>query len=172
MKGDLSTLKKVCMYGSKVMLAGTVVLLAVAVALVVLGASTVFWDGGKDILSGILGFDTGSASSVRTFSSLAELVCVFLLATETVRRIYLVMVSIHTEHSPFNETNTGRVLRLSQIYLVAAIAMGILGLLGPHGALFAAFVFFGCILVSVILYSLALIVRYGSVLQNESDHTL
>ena len=50
--------------------------------------------------------------------------------------------------------------------------MGVLGLLGPHGVLFAAFVFFGCILVSVILYSLALIVRYGSVLQNESDHTL
>ena len=172
MKGDLSTLKKVCMYGSKVMLAGTVVLLAVAVTLVVLGASTVFWDGGKDILSGILGFDTDSASSVRTFSSLAELVCVFLLATETVRRIYLVMVSIHTEHSPFTEANTTIVKTLSQIYLGASVVLLALDLLGERGIASAAFMFFGCILLSVVLYIFALIVRYGAVLQNESDHTL
>ena len=172
MKGDLSTLKKVCAYGSKVMLAGTFVLLAIAIAVFALGISSFFWEGGDDLLSGILGFDVEPASDLKVAACFMEYVFVFLLATETVRRIYLVMVSIQKEHSPFNETNTGRVLRLSQIYLVAAIAMGILGLLGPHGTLFAAFVFFGCILVSVILYSLALIVRYGSVLQNESDHTL
>ena len=111
-------------------------------------------------------------TAVQVAAAYLAIAAVLAMAVVTVFVTYLVMTSIVTEHSPFNETNTGRVLRLSQIYLVAAIAMGVLGLLGPHGVLFAAFVFFGCILVSVILYSLALIVRYGSVLQNESDHTL
>ena len=172
MKGDLSTLKKVCMYGSKVMLAGTVILMAVVILLIALGISAAVWDGGKDILSDILGFDTDSASSVRTVSCLAELVCVFLLATETVRRIYLVMVSIHTEHSPFTEANTAIVKTLSQIYLVASVVLFVLDVLGERGIASAAFMFFGCILLSVVLYIFALIVRYGAVLQNESDHTL
>ncbi|MBO4502791.1 MAG: hypothetical protein J5707_03955 [Candidatus Methanomethylophilus sp.] len=172
MKGDLSTLKKVCMYGSKVMLAGTFVLLAIAVAVLALGISTFFWDGGKDILSGILGFDTATASDLRVTACFTEYVFVFLLATETVRRIYLVMVSIHKEHSPFNETNTDIVKTLSQIYLIASVVLLVIDILGERGVASAAFMFFGCILLSVVLYIFALIIRYGAVLQNESDHTL
>ena len=45
MKGDLHTLKKVCQYGSKVMLGGTAVILAVLAAYLVLGAASFFSDG-------------------------------------------------------------------------------------------------------------------------------
>ena len=172
MKGDLHTLKKVCLYGSKVMLAGTFVLLAVAVAVAVLGASSFLTDSTRGILSDILQFDVSSADSLKTAVSVAELTFVFLLATETVRRIYLVMVSIHTEHSPFTEANTAIVKTLSQIYLVASVVLFVLDILGERGVASAAFMFFGCILLSVVLYIFALIVRYGAVLQNESDHTL
>lgn len=172
MKGDLHTLKKVCQYGSKVMLGGTAVILAVLAAYLVLGAASFFSDGMASFLQDCIGIRFEGHTAVQVAAAYLSIVAVLAMAVVTVFVTYLVMTSIVTEHSPFNETNTGRVLRLSQIYLIAAVAMGILGLLGPHGILFAAFVFFGCILVSVILYSLALIVRYGSVLQNESDHTL
>ena len=172
MKGDLSTLKKVCAYGSKVMLAGTFVLFTIALAVFFLGISSFFWDGGNELLSGILGFDAASASNLRVVACFMEYVFVFLLATETVRRIYLVMVSIEKEHSPFNEANTGIVKTLSQIYLGASVVLLVIDLLGEHGAASAAFMFFGCILLSVVLYIFALIIRYGAVLQDESDHTL
>ena len=172
MKGDLSTLKKVCAYGSKVMLAGTFVLLAIAIAVFALGISSFFWDGGDDLLSGILGFDVEPASDLKVAACFMEYVFVFLLATETVRRIYLVMVSIQKEHSPFNETNTDIVKTLSQIYLGASVVLLVIDILGERGVASAAFMFFGCILLSVVLYIFALIIRYGAVLQDESDHTL
>ena len=172
MKGDLHTLKKVCLYGSKVMLAGTFVLLAVAVAVAVLGASSFLTDSTRGILSDILQFDVSSADSLKTAVSVAELTFVFLLATETVRRIYLVMVSIHTEHSPFNDENTQIVKTLSIIYLISAFVLMVLDLVAGRGIASAIFLFFGCILLSVVLYIFALIVHYGAVLQDESDHTL
>ncbi len=172
MKGDLHTLKKVCLYGSKVMLAGTFVLLAVAIAVAAVGVSTLFTDSTKDILSYILQFDVASASSLKVGVSVAELVFVFLLATETVRRIYLVMVSIHTEHSPFNESNTQIVQTLSCVFLVSAVVLMAFELVAGRGVASALFMFFGCILLAVVLYIFALIIRYGAVLQDESDHTL
>lgn len=172
MKGDLHTLKKICMYASKVMLAGTIVLFAACIALIALGIVSLFSDAAEDFLGTILGFSVASASSLKVGASLAELVCVLALATETVRRIYLVMKSIENEHSPFNERNTDTVRILSFIYLAAAPVLAVLEILGEKLIASTLFVFFGCILLSVVLYIFALIVRYGSVLQNESDHTL
>ena len=172
MKGDLHTLKKVCLYGSKVMLAGTVILFAVAVAVAALGISSFFTESTRGILSDILQFDVAAADSLKTGISVAELTFVFLLATVTVRRIYLVMVSIHTEHSPFNNANTQIVKILSFVYLASAVILLVLDLVAGRGIASALFMFFGCILLSVVLYIFALIIRYGAVLQDESDHTL
>ena len=172
MKGDLHTLKKVCLYGSKVMLAGTFVLLAVAIAVAAIGASSFLTDSTKGLLSDILQFDVYSADSLKTAVSVAELTFVFPLATETVRRIYLVMRSIHTEHSPFNDANTQIVKILSFLYLASAFVLMVFDLVAGRGIASALFMFFGCILLSVVLYIFALIIRYGAVLQDESDHTL
>ena len=172
MKGDLHTHKKVSQYGSRVMLGGTAVIIAVLAAYLVIGVASFFSDGMASFLQDCIGIRFEGHTPLQVGAAYFAIVAILALAVVTVFVTYLVMTSISTEHSPFTETNTRPVLRLSQIYLIAAIMMGVLGLLGPHGVLFVAFVFFGCILVSVILYSFALIIRYGSVLQNESDHTL
>ncbi|MCQ2079316.1 MAG: DUF2975 domain-containing protein [archaeon] len=166
MKGDLHTLKKVCLYGSRVMLVGTVVLFAVAVAMLGLGIGSLFSDVCSDLCRDI----TNDAQNVG--AAMAELFVIFILATVTVLCTYRIMVSIHSEHSPFNESNTDIVKRLSLAYLPASVVLALLEFLA-HGIIAPVlFVFFGCILLSVILYIFALIIRYGAVLQNESDHTL
>lgn len=172
MKGDLHTLKKVCMYASKVMLAGTFILLAICIALVILGTASLFSGAAEDLLSTVLGFTVASASSTKVAASLIEFVCIFAVATETVRRIYIVTVSIQNEHSPFTERNTDVVRILSFVYLAAAPVLAVLELLADRLLASSLFMFFGCVLIAVVLFIFALIVRYGTVLQNESDHTL
>lgn len=166
MKGDLHTLKKVCLYGSKVMLAGTVVLFTIALALLVMGIGSLFSDTCLDLCNDIAG------DADRYGAAIAELFVIFVLATITVMCTYKIMVSIHSEHSPFNEDNTDIIKGVSHVYLVGAAILAILEYLA-HGVLAPVlFMFFGCVLISVLLYIFALIVRYGAVLQNESDHTL
>lgn len=166
MKGDLHTLKKVCLYGSKVMLAGTVVLFAIALALLAMGIGSLFSDACLDLCKDIAG------DADRYGAAIAELFVIFVLATITVMCTYRIMVSIHSEHSPFNEDNTGIIKGVSRVYLAGAVILAALEYLA-HGVLAPVlFMFFGCILISVLLYIFALIVRYGAVLQNESDHTL
>lgn len=172
MKGDLHTLKKVCLYGSKVMFAGTVILMAVVIVLIGAGAASFFVDSIQDFLGDCIDKDFESDSAIEVAAAYLELLLLFILAAATVYITYLVMKSIHSEHSPFNEFNTARVKVLSQTYLAAAFAFAVLEIAGSKEWTSTLFMFFGCILVSVILYSLSLIIRYGAVLQNESDHTL
>ena len=49
MKGDLSTLKKVCKYASVVMLIGEIVFAALVLITVALGIASLFSDPGKDM---------------------------------------------------------------------------------------------------------------------------
>ena len=171
MKGDLHTLKKVCRYGSRTMFAGTVVLLILAVALCAVGAGSFFSDGAEDLLNEVLSTDDYTKSLVKS-ASFIELLYLLILAAVTVYVTFLVMRSVATEHSPFNESNTKLVITLSQIFLISAVVFAVLEILASKGAASVLFMFFGCVLVSVILYVLALIIRYGTVLQTESDHTL
>lgn len=171
MKGDLHTLKKVCSYGSKTMLAGTVILLVLAVALSIIWICSLTTDWAKDLLDSILSNNSEFGSLIRC-SMFFELLFFLLLAAVSVYITFLVMRSVATEHSPFNESNTKLVITLSQIYFGSAFVFAILEILGDIEISSILFMFFGCVFVSVILYVLALIIRYGAVLQNESDHTL
>ncbi len=171
MKGDLHTLKKVCSYGSATMLAGTVILLILAVALSAVGVASLFSDGADDLLNSVLSTDHTTRPLIRG-SYFSELLFLLLLAAVSVYVTFLVMKSVSAEHSPFNESNTRFAITLSRIYLASAFVFAILESLGSKQVASVLFMFFGCILVSVILYVLALIIRYGAVLQTESDHTL
>lgn len=171
MKGDLHTLKKMCLYGSKVMLAGTLVLAAIIAALLVLGAGSLVSDGISGILEDILGMDFGEESATKVASSYLEMLIIFVLALVTVFTTYKVMRSIHDEHSPFTETNVLRVKRLSFVFLFGAVLLLVMEAL-KDGWASMTFMFFGCILLSVVLYMFALMIRYGGLLQDESDRTL
>lgn len=171
MKGDLHTLKKVCSYGSRAMFIGTVVLIVLAVAFSAVGACSFFSRGADDLLNQILSTDCCTEPVVKG-SSFIEILFLLVLGAVSVYVTFLVMRSVATEHSPFNESNTKPVITLSQIYLVSAVVFAVLEVLASKQIATILFLFFGCILVSVILYVLALIIRYGAVLQTESDHTL
>ena len=164
MKGDLHTLKRVCEYASKVMLAGIFVLAAVFIATLVMSFVA------PDLLTAATGLP--APADIPTWSGLWRLLVILILAMFTVWTVFMIMVSIVHEHSPFNERNTASLILLSKIYLVGAAALLILSVLAEDTVANTAFLFFGCILVAVVLYCFGLVVRYGAVLQDESDHTL
>ena len=117
MKGDLHTLKKACLYGSKVMACGAFVIAAIIIVLIALGI-------GSDTFSGLLeqilqmSFEDNSATVI--VASYAEMIVIFFLAFVTVLTIYWTMSSIHEEHSPFSSENTDRAMVLSKVYIIAA----------------------------------------------------
>ena len=170
MKGDLHTLKRICEYASKVMLVGSVVIGVALAAFVVLAVCSGFSDSAADILRTLSGLD--KPTNVRSVASVAVVIVILCMAMATVLTVYSVMSSIVREHSPFNERNTGSVIELSKMYLVCSVCLAILSLLSAAGIVQILFLLFGCILVGVVLYCFGLTVRYGAVLQDESDHTL
>ncbi len=172
MKGDLHTLKKVCQYGSGVMLAGTAIIGIIILGLLILGIGSLFSDAFSDILGSCIGMSVGSDPVGEVAGSYLELLSIFVLALVTVSMTYRVMVSVRDEHSPFTELNTSRMTMLSRMYIVGAVLLAILELIGGRGPAGAAFMFFGCLLLAVVLFMFALMIRYGAVLQDESDHTL
>ncbi len=172
MKGDLHTLKKVCQYGSGVMLAGTAIIGIIILGLLILAVGSLFSDAFSDILGSCIGMSVGSDPVGEVAGSYLELLSIFVLALVTVSMTHRVMVSVRDEHSPFTELNTSRMTMLSRMYIVGAVLLAVLELIGGRGPAGAAFMFFGCLLLAVVLFMFALMIRYGAVLQDESDHTL
>jgi hypothetical protein len=170
MKGDLHTLKRICEYASKVVFAGMIVIIVFLAATLALGIGSAFSDGMGDILNTVTGLE--SPDDLQSWAALLKIVAILALGAVTVYTVYLLMVSIRDEHSPFNDRNTGSIILLSKIYLVMSAVLLALSAAASDSIAMVAFVFFGCILLSVLLYCFALIVRYGAVLQDESDHTL
>ena len=170
MKGDLHTLKRICEYASKVMLGGEAVLAVVLVATVALAVTSVFSDGAVSLLHDLMGLskpvDTASVCA------LLQILVILGMALFTVWNIYSLMISIMREHSPFNGPNTDALILLSKVYLVCSVVLAVLSALSGAGLVGTLFMFFGCILIAVVLYCFGLVVRYGAVLQDESDHTL
>ena len=172
MKGDLHTLKKACLYGSMVMACGAMVIAAVIVVIVSLGIGSFVSETFADILGSMIQLSLEDDSATVVVAAYAEMLLIFLLAFVTVLTIYWMMSSIHEDHSPFSVDNTDRAMVLSRIYFMAAVVIAILELLGGRGFGSVLFMFFGCILIAVVLFMFSLIIRYGSVLQDESDRTL
>ena len=172
MKGDLHTLKKACLYGSKVRACGAIVIAAVIIVIVALGIGSFVSDTFADLLGGMMQLSLEDDSSTTVVAAYAEMLLIFFLAFVTVLTIYWTMSSIHEDHSPFSEDNTSRAMVLSRIYVMAAVVLAVLEALGGRGPGSVVFMFFGCFLIAVVLFMFSLIIRYGSVLQDESDHTL
>ena len=171
MRGDLHTLKKVCMYASNVMLVGEIILAAVGIATICIAIASSFSDTAEDLLLEWISM-SASDPSVEKVAATIKFLMVWVMGFMTVKAIHDIMCSIRDEHSPFTEDNTNRMIWISLMYLSAAFIILILDLIIGTKFAYIAFVFFGCILISVVMYCLALVCRYGGVLQKESDETL
>ena len=171
MRGDLHTLKRVCEYASKVMLVAQFVLAAIAVASIALSIAAVFSDQAEDLLLEWIWADSSSTPLQKTAASV-KFIMIWVLGFITIKGLYDVMCTIRDEHSPFTEINTQRMIVITWVYLVAAFVFLVLDLLIKTKLAETAFLFLGLTLVSVVTYCLALVCRYGAVLQKESDETL
>lgn len=166
MRGDLHTLRKTCLYGSKVMAVGSIFIALVLACLLAIGALSALTDDPSATMAEVLG------DSVDDAWEYAEVLAVFLLAEFTVLTTYWVMSSISGNESPFTVENTGRITLLSKVYVVAAFILAVFEYGGSRSVASTAFLFFGCILLAAVLFMFGLMVRYGSVLQDQSDRTL
>ena len=171
MRGDLHTLKRVCEYATKVMLVAEFVLAAIITVTVVIGIAALFMDEAESMIMDWISASE-SDSMLRKVSSVLKLLMIWILGFITVKAVHDVMCTIRDEHSPFTEENTGRIILISLIYLVAAFIFLLLDVLIATRPAEAIFLFLGLTLISVVTYCLALVCRYGAVLQKESDETL
>ncbi len=171
MKGDLNTLRKVCLYASKVMLAGEVVLAALILFTVAVGIGSVF----SDTLGGLLDTVVGSlrgGSDGGDLPLVVETVLILVLGLVTVHIVHGFMDSITREHSPFTQGNVSRLKAASWLYLGASVLLLVVEYVASGSISGAVFLCLGCMMVCVVMYCLALVFRYGGVLQKESDETL
>ena len=171
MRGDLHTLKRVCEYASKVMLVAEYVLAALAIATVVVGIASFFVDEAESLMLDIIAASE-SDSMLRKVSSVLKLLMIWVLGFITIKAVHDIMCTIRDEHSPFTEDNTRRMIVVSIAYLVFAFVFLLLDIMIATSPAEAIFLFLGLTLVSVVMYCLALMCRYGAVLQKESDETL
>ena len=169
MKGDLHTLKKVCMYASKAMMAGEVLLAAVITLTLAMGIGSAVSDGMAEFLDSWVEW-LGAGSS--EWLAIAEFVVILLLGMVTVHLVKVLMLSVYREYTPFTADNVELLKHACWIYLAAAVLLPLLELATDGGISGAVFMFLGTLMVSTVMYCLALVFRYGGVLQKESDETL
>lgn len=171
MRGDLHTLKRVCEYASKVMRFAEFAIVAIIIATVALGIASLVSDPAGDVYDAwVVGSDSGEP--FRDVAAFLETLMIWAIGFATIKAIHDVMCSIRDEHSPFTDENTSRMKALSLTYLVSSFAILALDILAGRSAVQAVFMFLGCLLISVVMYCLALMCRYGTGLQRESDETL
>lgn len=167
MKGDLGTLRKVCRYASKVMLAGEFVLVAFIVVTVTMGLGSLVSEAVSEALDS-LSWIIGEYSGTR----FVEVVFILVLGTLTVDAVRRLMDTFQGSHTPFTDGNADLMKRVSVCYLVSSFILLALEIASGSTVSGALFIFLGTLLVCVVLYCLSIVFRYGTVLQVESDHTL
>lgn len=168
MKGDLNTLKKVCRYASTVMTVGEIACAALAVAVIAIGA----WSFTDPSVRGVLESYFGPMSDISLTFLMVTGVALFATAFVTVKMVRDLMGSYLVEDSPFTVGNASRIKVVSLTFLAAAAILPITCYIAMGSLALCLFLFFGCLLVCVVMYCLTIVFRYGSVLQDESDHTL
>jgi len=169
MRGDLHTLKRVCSYASIVMLVGEVAFLLLAVGTAIFGILA-FSDNG--IRSSFIDLIKCNGSDISVIAGMIEMVLAFVAMFITVKVIHDIMVSIQREHSPFMEDTPKGFKLVCLTYLISSVPLAILEYLCREDFVLSICVFLLCILISVVMYCLTIIFRYGHLLQDESDHTL
>ena len=171
MKGDLSTLKKVCRYASVVMLIGEIIFAMLFIATLIMGISTFITDVWKDALFEWIGVN-GSDGTVKIVSAFIVTLMIIALAFITVGMVREIMVSIKTEYTPFIPENAKRIKTISMAFLFSSVFLLLFGFLAGKGITELLFMFFGSLMVAVVMYCLTIVCRYGVLLQKESDETL
>lgn len=171
MKGDLSTLRKVCTYASAVMLVGCIVFAVLTAVLAVLGIGSLMSDDMGEMLRTLTG-SSASDSLLKKVSAFIVTMMISVMALITVWMVYRIMSSVKVEHSPFIPENAERIKVISLTFLFASVFLLAFGLLAEKGITELLFMFFGSLMVSVVMYCLTIVCRHGVLLQKESDETL
>ena len=125
----------------------------------------------SDILMSWIGHNGDEGTKIIVAATM-ENILILSIGSITVITIGNVMDSISKENSPFTELNADRMVLISMIYFVSSFLLLTLGFIVERRATESVFIFLGTLLVSVVMYCLALMCRYGAILQKESDETL
>ena len=171
MKHGLSRLKKICRYGSNVMAIAGMILAISVIVTIGLGIISLITGNVSDILLSWIGHNGDEGTKIIVAATM-ENILILSIGSITVITIGNVMDSISKENSPFTELNADRMVLISMIYFVSSFLLLTLGFIVERRATESVFIFLGTLLVSVVMYCLALMCRYGAILQKESDETL
>ena len=169
MRGDLHTLKRVCSYASVAMLIGEVAFAALTAAMLTMCGFALSNDGFRRTFADLIWCRETDLSVI---SGTLELCLIFAAMFITVRVIHSIMVSIRKEHSPFMEQTPDGLKLVCITFLVSALPLMVLEYLCREDIIPALCAALLCILISVVMYCLTIIFRYGYLLQEESDRTL
>ena len=169
MRGDLHTLKRVCSYASVVMLIGEIAFLVLSVATFALGAVSLT---SEDIRETFVSIIKCGDSDLSLIAGTLEMTILFIAMFITVKAIHDIMGSIMREHSPFTDENAARFKVVSITFLLCSVTLAALEYLNREDPIMSVCMLLVCILISVVMYCLTIVFRYGSILQDESDHTL
>ena len=171
MNHGLSRLKKICMYASNVMAIAGMILAISVIVTIGLGIISLITGNVSDILLSWIGHNGDEGTKIIVAATM-ENILILSIGSITVITIGNVMDSISKENSPFTELNADRMVLISMIYFVSSFLLLTLGFIVERRATESVFIFLGTLLVSVVMYCLALMCRYGAILQKESDETL
>ena len=171
MKHGLSRLKKICRDTSNVMTIAGMILAISVIVTIGLGIISLITGNVSDILLSWIGHNGDEGTKIIVAATM-ENILILSIGSITVITIGNVMDSISKENSPFTELNADRMVLISMIYFVSSFLLLTLGFIVERRATESVFIFLGTLLVSVVMYCLALICRYGALLQKESDETL
>ena len=169
MRGDLHTLKRVCSYASVVMLIGECAFALLAISMLVMCGAALSNDGFRPTFVDLIRCRDTDLSII---GGGLEMCLAFLAMSVTVKAIHDIMVSIQNEHSPFLESTPDRLKFVCLTFLAAAPLLTILEYLCREDLILALCVALLCALISVVVYCLTIVFRYGYLLQDESDRTL
>ena len=171
MKHGLWRLKKICRYASNVMTIAGMILAISVIVTIGLGIISLITGNVSDILLSWIGHNGDEGTKIIVAATM-ENILILSIGSITVITIGNVMDSISKENSPFTELNADRMVLISMIYFVSSFLLLTLGFIVERRATESVFIFLGTLLVSVVMYCLALMCRYGAILQKESDETL
>ena len=170
MKGDLNTLRKVCRYASKVMLAGEIVFGFLIIGTLVLGVASLLSPDMMDWMNAwTQALDNATDLSLPTYLQFLVFLVLGQLTVDVIRRL---MTIISDEYSPFIDRSVDLLKKAAWCYLGGAVILPILEIAGSGAISSVLFLLFGPILIATVLYCLALVFRYGVILQTQYDETL
>lgn len=161
MDNDLGRLKTLCRalyYILTLLTAGLIVLVALMLLVFVVEAAdpgTI--TGGEDPVS---------------ISMVVAVTLMLVIATVIVIMLRNIAKSIYKEYSPFTRTNVRRFEFIALACLLTIVLVPLVNMDTPLTAADVAGFVIGAVLAAATFYILALVFRYGSWLQKESDETL